>query len=104
MAGKLHALLARPYTKGRDIYDLLWYLSRPDDGAEPNIRLLQNALAQTGYNGPHVTTENWREVIADKITELDFAKIAEDVGPFLERPEDRAILTWKIVLSTLRQA
>ena len=103
MAGKLHALLARPYTKGRDIYDLLWYLSRPD-GANPNIRLLQNALAQTGWNGPHVTAENWREVIADKITELDFAKIAEDVGPFLERPEDRMLLTRQIVLSALRQA
>ena len=103
MAGKLHALLARPYTKGRDIYDLLWYLSRPD-GAEPNIRMLQNALTQTGYNGPHVTAENWREVIADKIAELDFSKIAEDVGPFLERPEDRALLTREIVLSTLRQA
>ncbi|MEA3238391.1 MAG: nucleotidyl transferase AbiEii/AbiGii toxin family protein [Candidatus Bipolaricaulota bacterium] len=103
MAGKLHALLSRPYTKGRDIYDLLWYLSRPD-GAEPNIRLLQNALEQTGWNGPQLSTENWREVIADKIVGLDFAKIAEDVGPFLERPEDRALLTCEIVLSALRQA
>ena len=103
MAGKLHALLSRLYTKGRDIYDLLWYLSRPD-GAEPNIRLLQNALEQTGWNGPQLSTENWRKVIADKIVGLDFAKIAEDVGPFLERPEDRALLTREIVLSALRQA
>ena len=103
MAGKLHALLSRPYTKGRDIYDLLWYLSRPD-GVDPNIRLLQNALVQTGWDGPHVRAENWREVIADKIIGLDFAKIAEDVGAFLERPEDRALLTREIVLSALRQA
>jgi len=26
LAGKLHAILQRAYTKGRDIYDLLWYL------------------------------------------------------------------------------
>ncbi|MCD6136302.1 nucleotidyl transferase AbiEii/AbiGii toxin family protein [Candidatus Bipolaricaulota bacterium] len=103
MAGKLHALLSRPYTKGRDIYDLLWYLSRPD-GADPNIHLLQNALAQTGWNGPPVRAGNWREAIADKIAELDFSKIAEDVGPFLERPEDRALLSREIVLSALRQA
>jgi len=103
MVGKLHALLSRPYTKGRDIYDLLWYLSRPDS-ADPNVSLLQNALAQTGWNGPQVTVENWREVIADKMVALDFAKIAEDVGPFLERPEDRALLTREIVLSALRQA
>lgn len=103
MAGKLHALLSRSYTKGRDIYDLLWYLSRPDY-VDPNIPLLQNALTQTGWNSPQVTAENWRAVVADKILELDFAKIAEDVGPFLERPEDRALITREIVLSALQQA
>jgi len=100
MAGKLHALLSRPYTKGRDVYDLLWYLTRPDH-VDPNIPLLQNALAQTGWNGRRVTTKNWREVIADKIAKLDFTKIAQDVEPFLERPEDRALLTREIVLSAL---
>ncbi len=103
MAGKLHALLSRPYTKGRDVYDLLWYLSRADS-VDPNVSLLQNALAQTGWNGPQVTLENWREVIAEEMIALDFVKIAEDVGPFLERPEDRALLTRDIVLSALRQA
>ena len=27
LAGKLHALIHRPYAKGRDVYDLVWYLS-----------------------------------------------------------------------------
>ena len=89
--------------KGRDVYDLLWYLSRPNP-VTPNVSLLQNALAQTGWNGPRIRAENWREVIANKIVGLDFAKIAEDVGPFLERPKDRALLTREIVLSALRQA
>ena len=102
MAGKLHALLSRPYTKGRDIYDLLWYLTRPDH-IEPNIPLLRNALSQTGWNGPQVTAENWREIIANKIVGLDFTRIADDVSPFLERPEDRALLTRDIVLSALQQ-
>jgi predicted nucleotidyltransferase component of viral defense system len=30
LAGKLHAILQWPYTKGRDLYDLFWYLSDPD--------------------------------------------------------------------------
>ena len=25
LAGKLHAVLQRPYAKGRDFYDLFWY-------------------------------------------------------------------------------
>ena len=29
LSGKLHAILQRPFLKGRDIYDLLWYLSDP---------------------------------------------------------------------------
>ncbi len=102
IAGKLHALLTRPYTKGRDIYDLLWYLTRPDH-VDPNIPLLRNALTQTGWTGRRVTGENWREVVADKVAGLDFAKIAEDVEPFLERPADRVLLTREIVLSALKQ-
>ncbi|MBN1351099.1 nucleotidyl transferase AbiEii/AbiGii toxin family protein [candidate division KSB1 bacterium] len=27
LAGKLYALFARKYVKGRDVYDLFWYLS-----------------------------------------------------------------------------
>lgn len=103
MAGKLHALLSRPYTKGRDVYDLLWYLSRPDF-VDPNVTLLQNALTQTAWSGPKVGRENWREIVARKLAESDFAKISEDVGPFLEKPEDRTLLTREIVLSALRQA
>ena len=34
LAGKLHALSTRKYTKGRDVYDLMWYLS---DRTWPNV-------------------------------------------------------------------
>ena len=50
LAGKLHTILQRFYTKGRDIYDLLWYLSDPA-WPLPNLALLNNALAQTGWQG-----------------------------------------------------
>jgi hypothetical protein len=46
LAGKLHAVLERRYTKGRDLFDLLWYLSDPD-WPPPNLTLLNNALQQT---------------------------------------------------------
>jgi len=54
LAGKLHAVLERPYLKGRDLYDLLWYLSDPDWPA-PNLTLLNNALAQTDWLGGSLT-------------------------------------------------
>jgi predicted nucleotidyltransferase component of viral defense system len=102
MAGKLHALLTRPYTKGRDLYDLLWYLSRPEP-ITPNLVLLKNALAQTEWRGPKVTLESWRAVVEDKLRELDFREVAQDVGPFLERPEERALLTQETLLAALEK-
>ena len=46
LAGKLHAAITRRYVKGRDWYDLMWYLSQRPPPA-PNLTLLQNALDQT---------------------------------------------------------
>jgi predicted nucleotidyltransferase component of viral defense system len=46
-AGKLHAVFSRPWTKGRDLYDLVWYLADRSWPA-PNLSLLNAALAQTG--------------------------------------------------------
>jgi len=44
-AGKLHAILCRPYLKGRDWFDFLWYVRHK---IQPNFILLQNALDQNG--------------------------------------------------------
>lgn len=56
-AGKLHALLTRKYTKGRDIYDLIWYLT-DKSLQEPNFILLNAALEQTKWSGPVLTKKN----------------------------------------------
>jgi hypothetical protein len=72
----------RPYTKGRDLYDLLWYLSSPD-WPSPNLTLLNNALEQTDWLGSLVTKDNWRAVIWERLSVIDLAKAIEDVRPFL---------------------
>jgi hypothetical protein len=63
LAGKLHAILQRSYLKGRDIYDLLWYLGDPAWPA-PNLVLLNNALRQTGWSGGLLTEDTWRSAHA----------------------------------------
>ena len=92
LAGKLHALLTRKYTKGRDVYDLMWYLS-DRTWPKPNILLLNNALQQTGWSGAELTEENWRNHIADRITQLDWNKVIADVKPFIEKQSDIRMLT-----------
>ena len=50
-AGKLHAILARRWVKGRDWFDLVWYLTERK-GLEPKIDLLEHALQQTKTSAP----------------------------------------------------
>lgn len=103
MAGKLHAVLSRSYTKGRDIYDLLWYLSRSDT-LTPNLTLLQNALLQTSWNGLTVTADTWKTSVECRLREMDFAKIVDDVLPFLENRSEQALLTLPVILGALHRS
>jgi hypothetical protein len=102
LAGKLHAILQRPYPKGRDIYDLLWYLSDPDWPA-PNLTLLNNALQQTDWSGEDLTTQTWREIIGDRVRTLTWDQLLADVGPFLEPGTDTELLTQENVLQVLKR-
>jgi hypothetical protein len=91
-AGKLHALLQRPYLKGRDLYDLAWYLSTPDWPA-PNLILLNNALTQTSWGGPRLTPKTWRKTLHARLREISWEKALADVEPFLSSQQESALLT-----------
>jgi hypothetical protein len=92
LAGKLHAVLTRPYTKGRDLYDLLWYLSDPGWPA-PDVVFLGAALSQTGWKGPAPTQGNWAGIVEKRLDAIDWPKAVADVKPFLERPADLTMMT-----------
>jgi predicted nucleotidyltransferase component of viral defense system len=91
LAGKLHAILQRPYPKGRDFYDLVWYLSDPTWPA-PNLVLLNHALEQTGWKGGALTERGWVAAVAARLRSLKWEALAADVRPLLESAEDRALL------------
>jgi predicted nucleotidyltransferase component of viral defense system len=92
LAGKLHALFQRRYVKGRDLYDLVWYLSDPN-WPDPNLTLLQNALQQTGWEGPFPDERNWRDILCQRLGVIDWKQSVSDVSPFLERSHEVALLT-----------
>ena len=100
LAGKLHAVLQRPYLKGRDVYDLLWYLSDPDWPA-PSLILLNNALRQTGWAGPLLTEESWRGVVRDRLQTMRWDRVVADVHPFLEPSASPDLLTLENVMRVL---
>ena len=92
LAGKLHAIFQRRYVKGRDLYDLMWYLSDPG-WPNPNLTLLQSALYQTGWDGPVPDANNWRDMLCERLRKIEWKRIAADVKPFLERANDVDLLT-----------
>jgi predicted nucleotidyltransferase component of viral defense system len=100
LAGKLHALLQRPYLKGRDVYDLVWFLSDPD-WPEPNLTMLNNALQQTGWEGQSLTKHTWREVVRDRLEDASWDRVAYDVRAFLEPRADLTILSYENVMQVL---
>jgi hypothetical protein len=91
-SGKLHAIFSRPWTKGRDLYDLVWYLADRTWPA-PNLPLLNAALMQTGWTGPVMTAANWRGELRRRMKTLDWDRARADVRPFLERERDIDLLT-----------
>lgn len=100
LAGKLHAILQRSYLKGRDLYDLLWYLSDPNWPA-PNLTLLNNALQQTGWTGKLLTKDNWRAALRKRLKTIEWRRVVNDVRPFLEPRVDPNLLTHKNLLRVL---
>lgn len=102
LAGKLHAILQRPHPKGRDVYDLIWYLSDPAWPA-PNLTMLNNALRQTGWTGGELTEVTWRDAVLDRLQGADWTRIAGDVRPFLEIPSEEDLLTEETVVRVLNQ-
>ncbi|MFH1244923.1 MAG: nucleotidyl transferase AbiEii/AbiGii toxin family protein [Candidatus Omnitrophota bacterium] len=99
-SGKTHALLSRKYTKGRDFFDLGWYLSKWKDLA-PNFTLLENALKQTGWQKEIPSEKTWKKIIAGVVQEVDWKKVKQDVENFLENPRDLEIFTRENILKLL---
>jgi hypothetical protein len=92
LAGKLHAFLQREFVKGRDVFDLLWYLSDPT-WPDPNLVLLNNALGQTGWKEGVLTPTNWAGIVSERVGGLSWERVIADVTPFLEDASQAALLT-----------
>ena len=100
LAGKMHALLNRRYTKGRDFFDLGWYLSRWKN-LVPNITLLSNALTQTGWTGTMPTEKTWKVFLYDIVAGTDWQKVTQDVEHFLEDVVDIKVFSKENLLILL---
>lgn len=99
-AGKLHAVLSRKHTKGRDFFDIGWYLSKWK-ALIPNFILLKNSLLQTGYKKEIPSEKNWRRCLHEVIKNTDWDKVRGDVENFLEQPKDLEVFSKENILSLI---
>jgi len=84
MAGKMLACLERNFQKGsngaeikgRDFYDLLWFMQR-------KVHPLEEKLAKDGRQS--YTFQSAMEILGHKIAEMKIADLAEDLLPLFEQ-------------------
>ena len=94
-AGKLHALLCRPYVKGRDWFDFIWYLSHR---TSVNYTFLKEALVQQGpwKGSSHITIDRqWLcEQLQEKVQNIQWDLSRRDVEVFLKPRELESVKLW----------
>ena len=92
-AGKLHAILCRNWTsrvKGRDFYDLVWYLGRQ---VPCSLVHLQARMTQTGHwsQGRELDLAQLRQLLRLRFQQIDFDQAKRDVRPFIRDEAELAL-------------
>ncbi|KAF0207700.1 MAG: nucleotidyl transferase AbiEii/AbiGii toxin family protein [Actinomycetota bacterium] len=94
LAGKIAAVLMRQYTKGRDLYDLMWYLS-DRSWPSPNLVMLRNAAEQGGWEDlDGLDDAGWRAAVLRRLGDVDWGKSRTEAVQFLERPLEADLLEY----------
>ncbi|MCD4751109.1 MAG: nucleotidyl transferase AbiEii/AbiGii toxin family protein [Thermoanaerobaculales bacterium] len=93
-AGKMHAVLCRSWrtrVKGRDWYDLVWYVAR---GTQLDLAHLEARMRQSGHYNDDASLDEktFRLRLAKKIEELDIGGARSDVERFLT--DSSAVSVW----------
>lgn len=98
-ATKLHAIFFRRYVKGRDYYDLIWFLGRR---IKPNFTLLNHAVRQTEGAGHEMEEADFKRRLTERLESVDFAKIRREAERFVMNREELKFLSLEPIKSLLR--
>lgn len=98
-ATKLHACFFRRFTKGRDLYDLVWYLGKR---IEPNFVVLNNAIRQTEKDDFNIRQGNFAAFLRDRLGRINFKLVKKDVERFLEDKNELKLLDKEMIMGIVR--
>ena len=97
-ATKIHACFFRRFTKGRDFYDLVWYLGKK---VQPNYVLLNHAVRQTEKSDLNLLPENLKDFMKKRIMRINFAAVRKDVERFLEDKKELKIFERDVMMQLI---
>lgn len=101
-AGKILAILNRPYKRGRDFYDLIWYLSQK---ININITYLNEGMKQSSIKEKFLDEEEIFERIDGIVSQIEPDFILKDISRFLEDTNDIVwIKNYKQVFQQLKNS
>lgn len=95
-AGKCHALLCRPYIKGRDWFDFSWYVANE---TPINFHFLSSAINQSGpwKEQNLIIDQNWLLTqLSAKIQTLDWPQVSQEVARFVNPEYQNSLALWSI--------
>ncbi len=91
---KIHALLCRPYLKGRDWFDFNWYIKQ---NIQPNLKHLEAALFQYGpWQKTKLDVDMlWlKDALHEKVSSINWDDAKVDVNRFLGPAEQKSLELW----------
>lgn len=100
-ATKLHACFYRRFLKGRDFYDLAWYVGRR---VRPNYTLLNNAIKQTQGRSPGIDEDSFKDFLKEKLRGCDLARARRDAEPFLFDRSELALFDTGLILGLVERS
>lgn len=104
-AGKMHAVLCRPYkvrVKGRDWYDLIWYVTK---GFQLHLAHLEIRMRQSGHylSEKPLTEKKLIDLLEEKILGLNLHAAKEDIRRFLKDSRETDGWSTEFFMSLLPQ-
>lgn len=88
-AGKICAVFNREYVKGRDFYDLLWYLNRKE---KINLGYLNRCMKQAGVDTRFKDDKSVIKLLGERIKDVKVQDIMKDIVRFLEDAGEESVL------------
>ncbi len=103
-SGKLHAVLCRNWQnriKGRDLYDLVWYISR---GTKVNLDHLHHRMIQSGHLqiDDKFNSTTLVDKLMERICSIDFNQAKLDVLPFIKNPDSVELWSKDFFISIIK--